>query len=268
LSYININGRISKANEASMLIDNGAFRYGYGLFETMLVQNGTINLKEYHWERLFAGLRQLYFEIPPSMTAEWLEQQVSRTVKKNGLENLCRVRLQLFAGGGLYSSDSRQPGILIECFPLEAETLSLNQNGLIIGIAAGISKSMDTLSNLKSCNALIYAIGARQAREHKWNDALIRNTNDNIIESTLANIFWIKKGAVYTPPLSDGCVAGVMRRHIMDKTTVVEKSLSVDEVLNADEVFLTNAIKRVKWVSHIDDSRYTNNTIKSVFSKL
>jgi branched-chain amino acid aminotransferase len=269
LSYVNLNGKISQAAEVGIPVDNGSFRYGYGLFETMLIYNGAISLKQYHWERLFDGIKKLHFAPPKLMTAGWLEQQVLRTVEKNGLEELCRVRLQLFAGGGgLYSSDSWQPGILIECFPLESDLLSLNENGLVVGIADGLSKSVDTLCNLKSCSALIYAVAARQASEQKWNDALIKNTKDNIIESTLANIFWIKQGAVYTPPLSDGCVAGVMRRHIMDKTTIAEKSLSLDELLNADEVFLTNAIKKMRWVSRVNDTHYTNAATISIFNKL
>ena len=257
MNYINLNGKITSATDATMPIDNGAFRYGYGLFETMLVQNGEIRLKQYHWDRLYAGAKQLYFELPVLMTPDWLEREVLQTVKKNKLEQLCRVRLQLFAtGGGLYSNESRQPGFVIECFPLEQETLQLNENGLVAGIAQGLHKSIDSLSNLKSCNALIYAIAARQAKENKWNDALIINSSGNIIESTLANIFWIKNKTVYTPPLADGCVAGVMRRWLLEKITVVEKSLSAEELQDADEVFLTNAIKPLRWVGAIAEAHY------------
>jgi branched-chain amino acid aminotransferase len=60
----------------------------------------------------------------------------------------------------------------------------------------------------------------------------------------------------------------VMRRHIMDKTTIAEKSLSLDELLNADEVFLTNAIKKMRWVSRVNDTHYTNAATISIFNKL
>jgi len=265
LNYINLNGKIINAVETDIPVDNGAFRYGYGLFETMLIEDGIIGLKEYHWERLFSGSKRLHFDIPALMTGEWLEEQVLRTVKKNKMEKLCRVRLQLFAGGGgLYSAANNHPGFVIECFPLEATSLALNENGLVAGIATGIKKSMDSLSNLKSCNALIYAIAARQAMENKLNDALVCNTNGNIIESTIANIFWIKNKVIYTPPLTDGCVAGVMRRHIADKIVVTEKSLSAEELLDADEVFLTNAVKKIRWVGTIDKKGYGNVQVKHI----
>jgi branched-chain amino acid aminotransferase len=263
LNFINLNGKLLLAAEAAPSVDNGAFRYGYGLFETMLVADNAIRLKAYHWERLFAGMEQLYFEVPPLMTAAWLEEQVLRTVKKNKLEKLCRVRLQVFAaGGGLYSVEKNQPGFIIECFALEPAAIRLNENGLTIGIATGLNKAIDTLSNLKSCNALIYAIAAKQARENKWNDALVYNCLGNLIESTIANVFWIKNKVIYTPPLADGCIAGVMRRHLMQKTLVVEKSLSVDVLLSADEVFLTNAIRNIRWVGQINQQAYTNIAIK------
>lgn len=269
MKFCNINGKTLPVSEAIIPVDNGAFRYGYGLFETMLVADGEIRLTRFHWERLLAGARQLYFEMPTLMTAEWLEAEVLRTVKKNHAEQLCRVRLQLYAGGGgLYSSESRQPGFIIECFPLEADNMGLNDNGIVAGIADGVRKSVDVLSNLKCCNALIYAVAARQAKAQRWNDALICNTDDNIIESTIANIFWIKDDVVYTPPLADGCVAGVMRRHITEKIPVVEKSLNRKELLIADEVFLSNAIKKIRWVGAIGDKTYGNQKIKEIYGYL
>lgn len=265
MAYINLNGKIIPASEAAMPVDNGAFRYGYGLFETMMVRDGVIRLGQYHWERLMTGLKQLYFEVPPLMTAAWLEQVVLATVKKNKLEKLCRVRLQMFAaGGGLYGLESKQPGFVIECFPLEPSILQLNENGLTVGIAADLGKSMDSLANLKSANALIYAMGARQAKANKWNDALICNTDGHIIESTIANIFWLSNGVLHTPPLADGCVAGVMRRHLLAKMPVMEKSLTIDELLQADEVLLTNAVNTLKWMGAIGDKKYGHEQAKKI----
>lgn len=258
MNYSNINGKIVLTADATVPVDNAAFRYGYGLFETMLVQDGAIRLGQYHWERLFAGLKQLYFNTPPLMTPQWLEEKVLRLVQKNRLESLCRVRLQMFAGGGgLYGLTTKQPIFVIECFPLEADTLLLNDNGLVAGIAEGLNKSMDTLSNLKSCNALVYAIGARQAKAQQWNDALICNTRGNITESTIANIFWVKNDNIYTPPLAEGCVAGVMRRHVLETIDgITEQALTKETLLDADEVFLTNAVKKIRWVGNIENKRF------------
>ncbi|MBS1688982.1 MAG: aminotransferase class IV, partial [Bacteroidetes bacterium] len=262
MNYINIDGQLFHASEASVSCSNRAFRYGYGLFETMLLREGQIELKQYHWERLFSGLQQLHFDIPRLFTIAHLEEEVLRTVKKNKLETLCRIRLQVYAGnGGLYDAADQKPHYIIECFPLQRELLSLNENGLQLCIANGLQKSMDSLANLKSCNALIYAMAAQQAKQQRCNDALIVNTSGNIIESTIANIFWVKDNVIYTPPLSEGCVAGVMRRHIIaalaaQQISVKETPLILGELHTANEVFLTNAIRRIKWVAAIHDITY------------
>ena len=247
-------------------IDNGAFRYGFGLFETMLVKNGSIELGDYHMERLFNGMKQLMLDIPTLMTPAMLEKNVANTVKKNGLEALCRVRLQIYAGGGgMFGPAAAQPGYIIECFPLEADAIEYNTNGLVIGIAGGLRKSPDSLSNLKSCNALIYAMAARQSKAQKWNDALVLNTTGNIIESTIANLFWVKDKIIHTPPLSEGCIAGVMRRHIITTIPgIVEQPLTTEALMEADEVFLTNSIKKIKWVGSIGDKRYSNKISASL----
>lgn len=268
MNYINLNGKIVPKEDAGLTVDNKAFRYGYGLFETMLVQDGVIQLQQYHWERLFAGMNQLSFELSALMTPQFFEDETLRTVKKNRLEKLCRVRLQVYAGaGGLYDDENRKVGFVVECFPLEPEAIRFNENGLVVGIANGLNKSMDTLSNLKSTNALIYAMAAQQARENKWNDALVCNTTGNIIESTIANIFWIKNETVYTPPLSDGCIAGVIRRHVLEKIAVIEKTLTPGNLAGADEIFFTNAIKRIKWVASVGNRQMHCVMSKNIYQR-
>jgi branched-chain amino acid aminotransferase len=251
--------------EAGLPIDNGAFRYGYGLFETMLVQDGDIRLKQYHWERLFAGIKQLSLELPAPVNPGYLEDEVLHTVRKNKLEKLSRVRLQVYAGGGgLYGPDAARAGFVIECFPLDVEITRFNQNGLVVGIAEGLCKSTDTLSNLKSCNALVYAMAARQAKANKWNDALILNTSGNIAESTIANLFWVKDGKIFTPPLFEGCVAGVMRRYIIEKNAITEMPLTREILQEADEIFLSNAIRGIKWAGSFNDRQLRNETAKNI----
>jgi branched-chain amino acid aminotransferase len=268
MSYINLNGKILEGGDPVLQADNRAFRYGYGLFETMLVRDGAIQLKEYHWARLWEGFERLRFSIPKLFKPSSLETEILRTVSKNKLDSLCRVRLQVFPGnGGLYDGGSFAPEYLVECFPLEEHLTRLNEAGLVLGIATGVTKTIDTTANLKTCNALIYAMAARQAKENKWNDAFIVNTRSYIIETAISNLFWIKNDKIYTPPLSEGCIAGVMRAHILDRAAekhveIGLKPLSVEALIGADEVFLTNAIRHIKWVRNIGDTTLTNKAIQ------
>lgn len=258
MKYTNYNGRLLPAADAMVPAGNTAFRYGNGLFETMLVRDGAIRLATYHWERLFAGLQLLHFALPVLFTAEMLQEQVLHTVKKNGLDKLCRVRLQVFgSNGSIWGPDDNQLHYLIECYPLNEADRQLNENGLVCGIATGVNKNADSVSHLKTTNALVYAMAARQAKQNKWNDALVLNIYGRIVESAIANVFWVKDGMIYTPPLTEGCIDGVMRRHLLTTLPhIAEQPTTEADLHSADEVFLTNAIKGVRWVRMIGDTIY------------
>jgi branched-chain amino acid aminotransferase len=103
LGYINIDGKLRELQDAAIPADNRTFRYGYGLFETMLVLDGVIQLADYHCDRLWSGAAALYLQIPKLLTREALVQEVLRTVARNKLEKCCRVRLQLYPGSGGFS---------------------------------------------------------------------------------------------------------------------------------------------------------------------
>ena len=269
MNYANLNGKIVAAPDVDA-VSNAAFRYGMGLFETMLIRDGAIRLAAYHWDRLFAGMLQLGFDVPAHFSPDYLAAEVMKTVRKNGLERLCRVRLQVYgAGGGLYDREHNRPLYVAECYQTGPETLGLNENGLVVGIAHGLAKANDSLASFKTSNALVYAMAARHAQKHKWNDALVLNTAGNIIESTIANIFWVKDGELYTPPLSEGCVAGVMRRHLCEAIPGIRQEPLTPEMLaEADEVFLTNAIRGLRWVGRVANRTYTNAFSRQLFTSL
>lgn len=274
MNYINLNGKIIEKQLAGIPPDNKAFRYGYGLYETMLVQNGEITLAPYHRERLWGGMKVLRFPLLKHLTPEVLENEVLKTVEKNKMAELCRVRMQLYAGnGGLFEPNSNKIDFVIECFSIDNNIIELNEAGLVLGLAEGLSKSTDNLANLKTSNSLIYLMAAQQAKENKWNDALIRNTGGNPIETTIANLFYVKDKTIYTPPLSEGCIAGVMRRKLLETLpqqgyALKEAVISEKTLHDADEVFLTNAIRRIKWVRQINDSTYSNTVTQHIYNTL
>jgi Branched-chain amino acid aminotransferase/4-amino-4-deoxychorismate lyase len=273
-AFVNIDGKLVATPEAALPVDNRAFRYGWGLFETMLVRDGSLQLAAYHWQRLFDGLKQLCFDMLKLFTPAYLEAEVLRTVQKNKLEKLCRVRLQVYAGnGGILDEQTPKPQFLIECFEITQDIITLNDNGLTLGIAAGLQKRIDSLANLKTSSAIVYALAGQQAKQNKWNDVLLCNTHGNVIESTIANIWWVKDDIIYTPPLSEGCIAGVMRRHLLAVLpqkgfNVKEQALTVDELQQADAVFLTNAIRRIKWVGSITGKRYGQGLTTAISNTL
>src|ERR1700741_1278693 len=267
-NFIIYNGKIFEDRRSIINGLDHSYRYGDGLFETMKVKNGNIVFAEYHFERLLSGSKILKFDIPPTFTKQEIRKEVTRICEKNNCNDLARIRLSVSRGdGGLYDCDDKF-SYLIECWPLEKNISLLNENGLVIDIFPDARKSIDIFSNLKSANYLPYIMAAIWAKENKLNDALILNQYERICDATIANIFWVKDGKIFTPSLNEGCVAGVMRKRILELAIpnpdfLVEESVLTEDILfQANEVFLTNVITGVRWVKECRGKIYTN-TISS-----
>lgn len=272
MNYFNYNGKIYPEGSPVVGADNRGLRYGDGLFETMKMKNGKIIFEDEHFARLWKGLNVLHFDIPKHFSAGKLQEEIVLLATKNSHAPAARIRLSVFRGdGGLYDAKNHVPNFIIQSWLLPEGNGEWNSNGLVMGIYEDAKKSCDILSNLKHNNYLPYVMAALAAKKEKWNDAILLNTYGRICDSTIANIFIIKDTAIFTPSLSEGCVAGVMRksiiRHLLNTGyELAEKEISVEALLNADEVFLTNSIYNVRWVQRIGDTTYRNDITKSIFS--
>jgi branched-chain amino acid aminotransferase len=272
--YFNYNGKIHPEGTPVIGVDNRGLRYGDGLFETIKMINGKLLFEDDHFARLWKGLKALEFEIPKNLTVDFLQKEMTALAQKNGHANAARIRLNIVRGdGGLYDAKNHLPNYIIQSWPLAPSNGEWNSNGLVLGIYEAAKKSCDLLSNLKHNNYLPYVLAALKAKSQKWNDAIVLNTNGRICDTTIANIFIVKDGAVFTPSLQEGCVAGVMRRVVVQQVLksgidLIEKEISISELLAADEVFLTNSIYNIRWVQGIGDITFKNSLTYTIFSSL
>lgn len=167
--------------------------------------------------------------------------------KKNDF-SFAKVRIVFYRKGeGAYLSNSNEVGMIatIELFQ------KTKKNELQLGIFDSIKKPLNLLSNLKSSNALLYILAAKFANENRFSDSLILNELGNVCETSNANIFAFNKGKMITPPLTEGCVAGVARAVILDVFDVVEQPISLAELLEAEAVFISNSLKGIVAVKSI-----------------
>ena len=118
---------------------------------------------------------------------------------------------------------------------------------------------------------LPYALAAIHARQHQLQDCLLLNSAGRICDATIANVFWTQNDQLFTPPLSEGGVAGVMRRFLLDNVsgqhTIREQPLTVDSLLQADGVFLTNAVQGIKWVRQYRNRQYSHTLAVQLFDQ-
>jgi branched-chain amino acid aminotransferase len=266
------NDQFYHSDEPAITAGNRGLRYGDGIFETMRMYKGRILNEDFHFERWFLGMKMLQFQIPPHFSPGYFKDAISRLLKKNAIDKNARIRMMIFRSDGNIFDLQSSPGVIIEAFSL-SEKIELNHEGLKIDVFHDIKKSAGSFSNLKSNNYLPSVMAALFAKQNLLDDALILNSFERVCESAIANIFIIKDKIIYTPPLSEGCVAGVMRRWMLErfsfkKYSVKEKMISVNDVLNADEIFLTNSVSILKWVRDFQQKIFGNEKIKEFFSHI
>ncbi len=265
------NDQFFHQHETVATVDNRGLRYGDGLFETMRMHEGRILNEDFHFERFFHGMKMLEFDIPENFSPVFFDHAIKDLLLKNSIGENARIRLMVFRNdGNIFDTESNFPNYIIEASALP-QTIELNETGLITDVFPTAKKSCDIYSNLKSNNYLLPVMAARYAKKNKLDDVILLNSSGRICESAIANIFIIKNNKIYTPPLSEGCVAGTMRRWMLEKFSlkkyaVVEKRLSVDSLLDADEFFLTNAIHPGRWVQRFNEKSYGNERVKEIFA--
>ena len=296
---MNFDGAVLPAGQGVLTADNRGFRYGDGLFETMLAGGGQIRLGPYHFERLLLGMRMLRFE-PAAQFASAIERQILELCAINGhtgtggVEGVkggeeeggaarsgdigetghSRVRLTVFRGdGSLTDTIDTFPHYIIQSSPWPAGSTGWNAEGLVIDIFADGRKACDAYATLKSNNYLLYSLAAMYGRDQGLDDCLVLNSHGRLTDSTIANLFYIKDHRFYTPPLSEGCVAGVMRRYLLEALpragySVLEQPVSPEELAGADEVFLTNALRGIRWVRSFQGITYGNRLAAAVHEQI
>lgn len=271
---VNFNGEIVEDN-TSLSINNRAFLYGDGVFETLKIVNNKILFLEDHYFRLMASMRILRMEIPMNFTMEYLEGEILKLAKINRLESSARVRLTVFRNdGGYYLPTSNKISFLIAIKPLEQELYSIENETYEVELFKDFYITKHLLSTLKSTNKIINITASIFAKENDYNNCLILNDSKNIVEAINGNIFMVVGNKLITPPISEGCLNGIMRKQILglakkiDHLEVLEEVISPFDLQKADELFVTNVISGIQPISKYRKKEFTNQLSKDLLARL
>src|SRR5665213_2125058 len=206
------NDRYFQNSQLAISAGNNGLRYGDGLFETMRMHGGRILNAAFHFERLFSGMKTLQLDIPAYFSAAFFERSVNELLLKNSIQKNARIRLMVFRGNGyILESEKNGTDYIIETWPLGGK-IELNEDGFVVDIFDEARNSCDSFCNLKSNNYLRNVMAGLFAKRNKLDEAIILNCYERVSESGIANIFIVKGNQIFTPLLSEGCVAGTMRR--------------------------------------------------------
>jgi len=264
MNCLNLNGQWLDASAPVLGGSNRSFLYGDGLFETMRLSNGNLLFVSDHLSRLQAGTLTLGIEYPVELTLEYLKKIALEIVEKNKQPTSARLRLTLYReGNGFYTPANNKASWVLVSSPLENASYALDKDGLTIGLYEEEKKSTGVLANHKTTSALLYIMASKYRVQQKWDDALILNQHSRIIEATSSNIFLVKGSHLHTPSLSEGPVAGVFRKNLLQWAAESGFGISsgqvTKEMLNeADEVLLTNVISGFRYVARFGSKTYGN----------
>lgn len=273
---VNFNSQIIDTSQAIFSPENRNFRYGDGLFETIRVFNYKIPLFEFHKDRLLEGMAALKMTIPTDWEDDFLLNETKKLVdiyaRKNvNLPHNYRMRLAVFRkNGGLYTPITNEVDFCMEISALQGENYVWNDKGLHCTVFKDIAISHSSISACKTSNALPYIMAALHKQETQKDDCLLLNKEGNICESISANIFAITfDNQLVTPPLNEGCIAGVMRRFVIRSAAkkeipLQEKAITFADLPNFKGLFLTNSIQGIRWISNIYDE---NNEFLCVYEE-
>lgn len=269
---INFNGDlVAQSNEN--IEQNRGFLYADAVFETLKVLDGKVLFLEDHYFRLMASMRILRMEIPLEFTLEYLEAEILKTINALNLSN-ARVRLTVFrTGEGRYLPEQRTVGFIIVAE--NTQTIYVNTNSKYeVELFKDFYISKHLLSTLKTTSCLVNITASIFAQENNYENCLLINDDKNVIEAINGNIFVVKDNVISTPPISDGCKNGIIRKKIIEIVNKVDdlnfedRSISPFELQKADEIFITNIALGIQSVTQYRKKLFTNTIANSLLMKL
>ncbi len=217
---------------------------GLGFFETLLWNGFALLDLERHLQRLKNSL------------ATFFSDKEYKNIKGDSLSSLlvsqftgqrCRVRLTV------YASESLQVIVSIAQYESPHDGLTLRSSNFQ-------PSAHRPLSGHKSTSYGDYALAYQEALSRDADEALLMNTEGYVCEGATSNLFALINGIWVTPPLSSGCLPGIMRGLVIERCKLAglvyaEENISREEILTADAVLVTNSLRRVQQVICIDETR-------------
>ncbi len=249
---INFNGVLLDSDK-QLTVSNRSFLYGDGVFETLKVVNNKILFFEDHYFRLMASMRIIRLQIPISFTLEYLEEEIVKLIAINGVQNSARVRFTVFRNeGGFYLPTDNSISYIIQTSELEQIKYQFSKKTFEVDLYKDYVVPKQLLSTLKTANKITHVTASIFANENQLDSSLLINEDKNVIEAANGNLFMVMGNQLITPPITEGCLNGIMRKQIIalakqiDSIEVIETPISPFDLQKADELFITSVIMGIR----------------------
>src|SRR5437773_5375559 len=248
---IYIDGKFYSEADAKVSVFDHGLLYGDGIFEGIRFYNGRVFRLEEHLERLWDSARSICLEIP--MGRGEMTQALLETIRRNDLrEGYIRLIVTRGVGNlGLNPVQCKRPSVIIIATTIALYSKEVCEKGLTVVTCATRRTGAAALNPaVKSLNYLNNVMARIEANLAGADEALMLNEAGNVAECTADNVFIIKRGQIFTPPIAAGALVGITRSVVFDVAAelglkVIETDVTRHDVFIADECFLTGTAAEV-----------------------
>ncbi|MEO0531749.1 MAG: branched-chain-amino-acid transaminase [Planctomycetota bacterium] len=256
-----INGKLVPREQATVSVFDHGLLYGDGVFEGMRVYGGKVFRLQEHLVRLDESARAICLQMP--MSIEAIAKATDETVAANEITD-GYIRLVLTRGAGTLGLDPNRcsdPQLIIIADEITLYPEEYYENGLRIITSSVIRNHPAAWSpRIKSLNYLNNIMAKIEGLQAGCVEALMLNHKGEVAECTGDNIFLVKDGKLFTPPLDAGILGGVTRHVVLElaaeaNIATCEQSLTKHDVYVADECFLTGSAAEVIPVVEVDSRK-------------
>jgi len=224
---------------------------GRGLFTTVRILQGEAFAYERHWRRLEKDAARTRLPMPYSGAK--VRVHLQEVIRANKVLDGCARIYLIWNSVGPWKSDEKMPEVDLVITSADVNPtpdtarLSVREHG---------RHAASALSGVKTISWINSVWSLAEAQREGCDEVVLLNERGEVSECTSANIFAVKDGKVFTPPLSSGCLEGVTRGVLMEiatdaGTTIAEQTLHLEDLFAADEVFITSTNRNVIAVSEI-----------------
>jgi branched-subunit amino acid aminotransferase/4-amino-4-deoxychorismate lyase len=260
--YILINNIYADSKKALYPISSDCgLLFGDGLFETMRARNGNIPAFDLHLGRLFSSMLQLHYNTD-FFTRENIRTAVFKLLLKNNLlETDAYIKIVVTRssyGHKLIFDPQSKPGLIIFAKKLIGYPDDFYKTGVNV-FTCSIKRNVigNDIYRHKLINFLENVFAKNEAAANQAQEALFTTRDKVVLEGATSNLFTVKDGKVFTPPLAQNILPGITRQLVIDicrknKIKFTEKRIHYFNLLEADEIFLTNSIMEIMPVKRVD----------------
>lgn len=271
---IYINGQYYAKEDAKISVFDHGLLYGDGVFEGLRAYSGNVFRLAEHLDRLYESALAIMLVVPIS-PAE-LGQAIRDTLSRNNIsDGYIRVVITRGAGSlGIDPSKTADPQVIVIADHIELYPKELYENGLEIVTASTIRNHPAALNpRIKSLNYLNNILAKLEGKRAGCMEALMLNHRGEVAECTADNIFIVRRGALYTPPIDAGILEGITRNAIIELAAqagipVHQNPMTRHDVYIADECFLTGSGAEVIPVIKVDTRPIGPGTVGPVTRQL